>query len=77
MPPRESVRKMRSEHRLRYFEDSGFYNFGYWEGGARSQREASEALVDELVGRISNRAGSRDSRRANADAGECRLDSPF
>jgi len=50
-------RALISANYRRYFEDSGFYNFGYWEGGARSQREASEALVDELVGRISNRAG--------------------
>jgi SAM-dependent methyltransferase len=50
-------RALISANYRRYFEDSGFYNFGYWDGGARSQREASEALVDELVGRISNRAG--------------------
>ena len=50
-------RALISANYRRYFEDSGFYNFGYWDGGAKSQREASEALVDELVGRISNRAG--------------------
>jgi ubiquinone/menaquinone biosynthesis C-methylase UbiE len=50
-------RALVSANYRRYFEDSGFYNFGYWDSGAKSQREASEALVDELVGRISNRNG--------------------
>ncbi len=40
-----------------YFEDSGFYNFGYWDTRARSQREASEALIDELTGRIAIKGG--------------------
>ncbi len=40
-----------------YFEDSGFYNFGLWDGGARTQREASEALIDELTGRIKIKGG--------------------
>lgn len=40
-----------------YYEDSGFYNFGYWDSQARSQREASEALVDLLVGRIATKGG--------------------
>jgi ubiquinone/menaquinone biosynthesis C-methylase UbiE len=48
-------RALISANYRRYFEDSGFYNFGYWEGGAKSQREASEALVDELIGRIANK----------------------
>jgi len=50
-------RALISANYRRYFEDSGFYNFGYWDSGAKSQREASEALVDELVRRISNKAG--------------------
>ena len=50
-------RALISANYRRYFEDSGFYNFGYWGAGAKSQREASEALVDELVGRIFNREG--------------------
>jgi MPBQ/MSBQ methyltransferase len=41
-----------------YYEDSGFYNFGYWDTHAKSQREASEALVDQLVSRIPNKGGS-------------------
>jgi MPBQ/MSBQ methyltransferase len=40
-----------------YYEDSGFYNFGYWDSRATSQREASEALVDQLVDRIANKGG--------------------
>ena len=35
----------------------GFYNFGYWDAQATSQREASEALVDELVERIPDKGG--------------------
>ena len=62
MSPRERMirlydRALASPNYRRYYEDSGFYNFGYWDGGAKSQREASEALVDELVGRISNKTG--------------------
>ena len=62
MSPRERMirmydRALVSANYRHYFEDSGFYNFGYWDGGAKSQREASEALVDELVGRISNKTG--------------------
>ena len=40
-----------------YFEDSGFYNFGYWQGGATTQREASEALIGELTARIERKGG--------------------
>jgi MPBQ/MSBQ methyltransferase len=40
-----------------FYDNSGFYNFGYWDARATSQREASEALVDELVGRIPNKGG--------------------
>ncbi|MFZ0569058.1 MAG: methyltransferase type 11, partial [Rhodomicrobium sp.] len=40
-----------------YFEDSGFYNFGYWETNATTQREASEALIDELTSRIISKGG--------------------
>jgi MPBQ/MSBQ methyltransferase len=41
----------------RYYDDSGFYNFGYWDTHAKSQREASEALVDQLVARIAKKGG--------------------
>jgi len=54
MTPRDRMirmydRALVSANYKRYFEDSGFYNFGYWDSGAKSQREASEALVDKLV----------------------------
>lgn len=41
----------------RYYGHSGFYNFGYWGTHARSQREASEALVDQLIARIPAKTG--------------------
>ncbi len=44
-------------HRRGYYEDSGFLNFGYWGGQAKSQREASEALVDRLVAKIAVKGG--------------------
>src|SRR5215471_8355078 len=40
-----------------YFEDSGFYNFGYWDERSTTQREASEALVDRLLDRIPTKRG--------------------
>lgn len=51
-------RAMVSADYRRYYEDSGFYNFGYWDTHANSQREASEALVDQLLGRIPNKGSS-------------------
>jgi len=50
-------RTMRSGNQRRYYENSGYFNFGYWSTGAKSQREASEALVDQLVARIANKGG--------------------
>jgi MPBQ/MSBQ methyltransferase len=50
-------RALGSANYRHYFEDSGFYNFGYWDGHTGSQREASEALVDRLVGKIQARGG--------------------
>jgi MPBQ/MSBQ methyltransferase len=50
-------RTMRGSNPRRYFENSGYYNFGYWGAGAKSQREASEALVDQLVARIADKGG--------------------
>ena len=41
----------------RYYEDSGFFNVGYWRRQTTSQREASEALVDQLVARIAEKEG--------------------
>ncbi|MBT3069483.1 methyltransferase domain-containing protein [Rhodomicrobium sp. Az07] len=40
-----------------YFDDSGFYNFGLWDRQPSSQREASEALIDELVSLIGHEGG--------------------
>jgi ubiquinone/menaquinone biosynthesis C-methylase UbiE len=50
-------RAIASSDYRRYFEDSGFYNFGYWNSHATSQREASEALVDRLVDKIAGKGG--------------------
>ncbi len=41
----------------RYFEDAGYFNFGYWDGHATSQREACDALADQLVQRIAVKGG--------------------
>lgn len=50
-------RTMVGGHQQRYYGHSGFYNFGYWGAGAQSQREASEALVDQLIARIPAKTG--------------------
>jgi MPBQ/MSBQ methyltransferase len=42
----------------RYYEGSGFFNFGHWAAETKSQRAASEALVDQLAGRLPDRPGS-------------------
>jgi len=41
----------------RYYEDSGFLNWGYWDTQPKSQREASEALVDKLLDKILQKGG--------------------
>jgi len=38
-----------NEHYQHYFKNSGFFNFGYWDGRAGNQLEACECLIDELV----------------------------
>jgi ubiquinone/menaquinone biosynthesis C-methylase UbiE len=50
-------RSMVDRQLRRYYEDSGFFNFGYWGAQAGSQREASEALVDQLVARVADKQG--------------------
>jgi MPBQ/MSBQ methyltransferase len=50
-------RIMRQSQLQRYFENSGYLNFGYWGSGAKSQREACDALVDQMVMRIANKTG--------------------
>jgi len=46
-----------SRNYRQYFDDSGFYNFGLWDGAASTQREASEALIDELMSLIGRKGG--------------------
>jgi ubiquinone/menaquinone biosynthesis C-methylase UbiE len=41
----------------RYYDNSGFFNFGYWTAQTKSQRAACEALVDQLVDRLPNKTG--------------------
>ena len=41
-----------------FFGNSGFYNFGYWAPGVRSQREASEILVQRLLDWIPEKQGT-------------------
>jgi MPBQ/MSBQ methyltransferase len=40
-----------------YYDYSGFHNFGLWAPTTRNQREASENLVDALVGMIPDTSG--------------------
>jgi ubiquinone/menaquinone biosynthesis C-methylase UbiE len=57
MRPSTFDRMMRGSNQRRYYGDSGYFNFGYWGAGAKSQREASEALVDQMAARIGARTG--------------------
>src|SRR5438128_12017901 len=57
MRPNTYDRMMRGGNQRRYYGDSGYFNFGYWGAGAKSQREASEALVDQMVARIADKTG--------------------
>src|ERR1700693_569255 len=41
----------------RYYDNSGFFNFGYWTAQTKSQRAACDALVDQLVVRVPNTTG--------------------
>lgn len=50
-------RTMPGSNQRRYYANSGYFNFGYWGAGATSQREASDALVDQLAGRIVGNGG--------------------
>jgi MPBQ/MSBQ methyltransferase len=40
-----------------YYDGSDFYNFGYWDENTRSPKEASENLVDKLLGFIPEKRG--------------------
>jgi MPBQ/MSBQ methyltransferase len=41
-----------------YYDHSGFHNYGYWNPKTLNQREASEKLVDVLVGFFSHKHGN-------------------
>jgi ubiquinone/menaquinone biosynthesis C-methylase UbiE len=41
-----------------YYSGSDFWNFGYWEPGIRSQKEASENLMERLLALIPGKHGS-------------------
>ena len=49
-------RTMTGRHQKRYYEDSGFYNFGYWDPPTDSPRQACETLVDRLAEKIPDSA---------------------
>ncbi|HEX5369615.1 MAG TPA: methyltransferase type 11, partial [Dehalococcoidia bacterium] len=40
-----------------YYDESDFYNYGYWQPGTRIQRQASENLIEKLLGLLPMRAG--------------------
>ncbi len=40
-----------------YYDGSDFYNYGYWLPGTRTQREASENLVEKLLSMLPQRSG--------------------
>ncbi len=50
-------RALTSDNYRRYFGDSGFYNFGFWDSCPQSQHEACEALVDLMLDRVPNKGG--------------------
>ncbi len=41
-----------SLHHQRFYEDSGYSNFGYWRPDTRSGRQAADNLVDALIDRV-------------------------
>jgi MPBQ/MSBQ methyltransferase len=57
MRPGTWDRMMLGTNQRSYFENSGYFNFGYWGAGAKSQREAGDALVDQMVARIADKTG--------------------
>ena len=59
-------RTMPGSHQRRYYENSGYFNFGYWGAGAKSQREASDALVDQLTARIAGKDRTNSGRGMRA-----------
>lgn len=63
-----NVRRSRLVHRYdsgmymplaeEYYAGSDFWNFGYWEPGIRSQKEASENLMERLLAMIPRKHGA-------------------
>ncbi len=45
-------RALVSPNYRRLYDGSGYFNYGYWGGDAKTPREACDALVDRLAGRI-------------------------
>ena len=41
-----------------YYSGSDFWNFGYWEPGIRSPKEASENLMERLLAMIPRKHGT-------------------
>ncbi|HTM21082.1 MAG TPA: methyltransferase domain-containing protein [Kofleriaceae bacterium] len=41
-----------SLHHQRFYEHSGYSNFGYWEAGTRTGRQAADNLVDRLIDKV-------------------------
>jgi MPBQ/MSBQ methyltransferase len=57
MRPSTYDRMMCGSNQRHYYQNSGYFNFGYWGAGAKSQQEASDALMDQMVARIGNKSG--------------------
>ena len=51
-------RTMRNSWVVRYFDNSDFYNFGYWTEETKSQAEASRNLVEKLLSFLPVKEGS-------------------
>ena len=50
--------KMQGRLSQEYYGHSDFYNWGYWRGDTRTQKEASETLVDVLLDLLPNKQGT-------------------
>jgi SAM-dependent methyltransferase len=70
-------RAMQSGEQRRYYENSGYFNFGYWAGPAGSQRDACESLVDQLIARIATRQGRILDVACGLGASTLRLEQTF
>jgi SAM-dependent methyltransferase len=59
--PREMLadydREMLGDVARGYYDDSDFYNYGYWLPGTRTQRHASENLIENLLSRLPSKTG--------------------